>query len=147
MLIANDMALITFLPLGYFALHTTGKEKYMAYLFILQNISAILGGMLTPFGNPQNLYLYSKFEIPDLEFIEIMFPPFIIAISLITVLCLVFVKAEPLEIHEKAAELPLPRVIFHLNALRRHCLSPTAQACEALTPVDTDPYRASALSV
>jgi hypothetical protein len=43
--------------------------------------------------------------------------------------------------------LPLPRVIFHLNALRRHCLSPTAQACEALTPVDTDPYRASALSV
>jgi hypothetical protein len=41
--------------------------------------------------------------------------------------------------------LPLPRVIFHLNALRRHCLSPTAQACEALTPVDTDPYRASTI--
>ena len=59
MLIANDMALITFLPLGFFALTATNQEKHMAYLFILQNISANLGGMLTPFGNPQNLYLYS----------------------------------------------------------------------------------------
>ena len=36
MLIANDMALLTFLPLGYFVLHTTGKEKYMAFTFIMQ---------------------------------------------------------------------------------------------------------------
>ena len=114
MLIANDMALLTFLPLGYFVLHTTGKEKYMAFTYIMQNIAANLGGMLTPFGNPQNLYLYTKFAIADGEFISIMFPPFIIAITLITVLCLVFVKAEPLEIHEKAAELPIPRVIIYL---------------------------------
>ena len=57
MLIANDMALLTFLPLGYFVLTTTKKEKYMAFTFIMQNIAANLGGMLTPFGNPQNLYL------------------------------------------------------------------------------------------
>ena len=67
MLIANDMALLTFLPLGYTVLKTTGKEKYMAYVFILQNIAANLGGMLTPFGNPQNLYLYSTFSIPDIN--------------------------------------------------------------------------------
>ena len=114
MLIANDMALLTFLPLGYFVLHTTGKEKYMAFTYIMQNIAANLGGMLTPFGNPQNLYLYTKFSIPDGEFVSIMFPPFIIAITLITVLCLVFVKSEPLEIHEKAAALPVPRVIVYL---------------------------------
>ena len=114
MLIANDMALLTFLPLGYFVLHTTGKEKYMAFTYIMQNIAANLGGMLTPFGNPQNLYLYTKFAIPDAEFVSIMFPPFIIAISLITLLCLVFVKSEPLEIREKAAELPIPRVIVYL---------------------------------
>lgn len=46
MIIANDMALITFLPLGYFALSVTDNEKYSAYLFILQNISANLGGCL-----------------------------------------------------------------------------------------------------
>ena len=114
MLIANDMALLTFLPLGYFVLRTTGKEKYMAFTYIMQNIAANLGGMLTPFGNPQNLYLYTKFAIPDAEFIRIMFPPFIVAISLITVLCLVFVKSEPLEIEEKAAELPKARVAIYL---------------------------------
>ena len=114
MLIANDMALLTFLPLGYFVLHTTGKEKYMAFTYIMQNIAANLGGMLTPFGNPQNLYLYTKFGIPDAEFVSIMFPPFIVAISLITVLCLVFVKSEPLEIEEKAAELPMARVAIYL---------------------------------
>ena len=114
MLIANDMALLTFLPLGYFVLHTTGKEKYMAFTYIMQNIAANLGGMLTPFGNPQNLYLYTKFGIPDAEFVSIMFPPFIVAISLITVLCLVFVKSEPLEIEEKAADLPIVRVAIYL---------------------------------
>ncbi len=114
MLIANDMALLTFLPLGYFVLHTTGKEKYMAFTYIMQNIAANLGGMLTPFGNPQNLYLYTKFGIPDGEFLSIMFPPFIVSIALITALCLVFVKSEPLEIEEKAAELPPARVIIYL---------------------------------
>ena len=114
MLIANDMALLTFLPLGYFVLHTTGKEKYMAFTYIMQNIAANLGGMLTPFGNPQNLYLYTKFNIPDGEFVKIMFLPFIVAIALITLLCIIFVKAEPLEIRERAAALPLPRVIIYL---------------------------------
>lgn len=95
MLIANDMALLTFLPLGYFVLKSTKKTKYMAFTFIMQNIAANLGGMLTPFGNPQNLYLYTKFSIPNLEFMQIMFPPFIISIILITVCCL-FIKKEPL---------------------------------------------------
>ena len=88
MVIANDMALITFLPLGYFALSVTGLEKYMAYLFVLQNISANLGGMLTPFGNPQNLYLYSYFNIPTGEFCQIMLPAFLLAVLLLVVACI-----------------------------------------------------------
>ncbi len=96
MLIANDMALLTFLPLGFFVLDTTGQKKYMAFTFIMQNIAANLGGMLTPFGNPQNLYLYSKFEIPTLEFMSIMFAPFIVSIILITLCCIIFVKPEKL---------------------------------------------------
>lgn len=88
MIIANDMALITFLPLGYFALSVTKQEKYMAYLFVLQNISANLGGMLTPFGNPQNLYLYSYFDIPTGEFCRIMLPPFLLAVGLLVAACL-----------------------------------------------------------
>ena len=100
MLIANDMALITFLPLGYLVLSCTGKERHMAYVFILQNIAANLGGMLTPFGNPQNLYLYTKFGIPNLEFMGIMLPPFLLSITLITICCL-FVKSEEVRVTDE----------------------------------------------
>jgi len=103
MLIANDMALITFLPLGYYVLSSTGKTRYMSFTFIMQNIAANLGGMLTPFGNPQNLYLYTYFNIDTLEFVKIMFPPFVLAITLITVCCL-FIKPEKLELDSEAGE-------------------------------------------
>ncbi len=114
MLIANDMALLTFLPLGYIVLTTTHKEKYMAFTFIMQNIAANLGGMLTPFGNPQNLYLYTKFNIPTGEFMEIMVVPFVISIFLITLCCIVFVKLEPLEIEDKKIELNPKKTILYL---------------------------------
>ena len=114
MLIANDMALLTFLPLGFFVLHTTGKQKYMAFTFIMQNIAANLGGMLTPFGNPQNLYLYSKFEIGDIEFMKIMLPPFLVSVLLITVACIVVVKPEPLVLEYDAYNTPWWRVSVYL---------------------------------
>ncbi|HJI61921.1 MAG TPA: SLC13 family permease [Ruminococcus bromii] len=112
MLIANDMALLTFLPLGYYVLVTAEKQKYMAFTFIMQNIAANLGGMLTPFGNPQNLYLYSFFNISNGEFIQIMFPPFIISIALITICCL-FVKKEPLLIKEQPTTLNPKRTVVY----------------------------------
>ncbi|MBQ7172326.1 MAG: citrate transporter [Clostridia bacterium] len=114
MLIANDMALLTFLPLGYFALETTGKQKYMAFTFIMQNIAANLGGMLTPFGNPQNLYLYTRFRIPDAEFLSVMAPHFLFAVALITVCCLLFVRAEPLSLPEGTTALDRRRTAVYL---------------------------------
>ncbi len=114
MLIANDMALLTFLPLGYLVLSETGKKKYMAFTFIMQNIAANLGGMLTPFGNPQNLYLYTKFNIPNLEFMKIMAPPFILSVMLITLCCLVFVKAEPLCISDAPVPMNRKRAVLYL---------------------------------
>jgi len=114
MLIANDMALLTFLPLGFFVLSSTKKEKYMAFTFIMQNIAANLGGMLTPFGNPQNLYLYTKFQIPTGEFMTIMALPFAISVALITLCCIVFVKPEPLQINEEAVPLPVGRTVLYL---------------------------------
>lgn len=114
MIIANDMALITFLPLGYFAISVAKCEKYIPYLFILQNISANLGGMLTPFGNPQNLYLYSYFKIPTGEFCKIMLPHFLLAIGLLF-LCCMFVKPKKLEITEDFPEkLNMKRTILYM---------------------------------
>ena len=113
MLIANDMALLTFLPLGYLVLSTTGKKKYMAFTFIMQNIAANLGGMLTPFGNPQNLYLYTKFNIPTGEFMLTMLPPFLVSVALITLCCFIFVKKEPLTIEEEKIVLPKGKTIVY----------------------------------
>ena len=114
MLIANDMALLTFLPLGFLVLTTTGKEKYMAFTFIMQNIAANLGGMLTPFGNPQNLYLYTKFNIPTGEFMSIMALPFVVSIALITLCCVIFVRPEPLEIKDEKIELNPAKTVIYL---------------------------------
>lgn len=94
MVMANDMALVTFLPLGYFVLDSCNQKKYMAFTFIMQNIAANLGGMLTPFGNPQNLYLYSYFSIEAGEFFKIMALPFAAAFVLILGVCF-FVKPLP----------------------------------------------------
>ena len=103
MFLANDMALLTFLPLGYISLASTGKEKFMAPIFILQNIAANLGGMLTPFGNPQNLYIYTKFNIPTMEFMGIMLLPFVLSIILFTAGCF-FIPKESLSIENDDEE-------------------------------------------
>ena len=114
MLIANDMALLTFLPLGTYVMTSTGKGKYMAFTFIMQNIAANLGGMLTPFGNPQNLYLYTKYQIPTGEFMGIMAAPFALAIALITLCCIIFVKPETFELKDEKISLPVGRSVVYL---------------------------------
>ena len=105
MIMANDMALVTFLPLGYFVLESCGGKRYMAFTFIMQNIAANLGGMLTPFGNPQNLYLYSFFNIGAAEFFRIMAVPFAAAFLLIFGTCM-FVKPEKVEVQTKKRPAP-----------------------------------------
>lgn len=114
MLISNDMALLTFLPLGFFVLSYTGMQKYMAFLFIMQNIAANLGGMLTPFGNPQNLYLYSFFNIPTGEFMGIMAIPFAAAIALITICCLFLPRTKLDMPTESEQKLPVARTVIYL---------------------------------
>lgn len=113
MIMANDMALVTFLPLGYFVLESCGNKKLTAFVFIMQDIAANLGGMLTPFGNPQNLYLYSYYSIPTGEFFSIMALPFAAAFVMIFVICM-FVKPEPASVQFKAhARPPMWRVCVY----------------------------------
>ena len=97
MLLTNDTALLTFLPLSWFVLESTGQTKWTALTFILQNCAANLGGMLTPFGNPQNLYLFNYYNIPNGEFLAIMLPPFLLSTVLI-LLCCLFLPRESLTV-------------------------------------------------
>ena len=101
MLLTNDTALLTFLPLSWFVLERTGQTKWTALTFILQNCAANLGGMLTPFGNPQNLYLFNHYKIPNGEFLSIMQPPFLLSTALI-LLCCLFLPREGLTVPRQA---------------------------------------------
>ena len=114
MIIANDMALITFLPLGYYVLFCTKNEKYMASLFVLQNISANLGGMLTPFGNPQNLFLYSYFNIPTTEFMGIMLLPFLLSVTMLTGCCFFLPKTPISYENHRKKNLPKRKTVYYL---------------------------------
>ena len=105
MVMANDMALVTFLPLGYLVLSSCGQNKYTAFVFVMQNVAANLGGMLTPFGNPQNLYLYSYYGIGTGEFFAIMALPFAVAFLLIAGTCLI-IKPMPVKLQTEAPEAP-----------------------------------------
>ena len=97
---ANDMALLTFLPLSYAVLKYTDNLKYCAFTFVMQNIASNLGGMITPIGNPQNLYIYSYYNLSILEFFRIMFLPTLFALILIIAVCM-FVKKTPISFDEK----------------------------------------------
>jgi Na+/H+ antiporter NhaD/arsenite permease-like protein len=70
--------------------------------------------MLTPFGNPQNLYLYSKFNIPTGEFMQIMLVPFLASIALITVCCLFLPKNRLTITEECPHRLPVKRTVIYL---------------------------------
>jgi Na+/H+ antiporter NhaD/arsenite permease-like protein len=116
MFIANDMALLTFLPFTLSVFRQCGNKKLAAFTIIMQNIAANLGGMLTPFGNPQNLYLYSYFEIPTGEFMKIMALPFIISAALIILICMI-IKNKPLNAEIQEFERPPKSRIIVYTAL------------------------------
>lgn len=105
MVMANDMALITFLPLGYIVLESCERKDKMPIVFVMQNVAANLGGMLTPFGNPQNIYLYSFYGIDTLEFLKIMSVPCAVALLLIIGVC-IFVKKDKIQLFAEPEKRP-----------------------------------------
>lgn len=63
MFITNDVALITFVPLTIVVLKILNKEERVIHIVVLQTLAANLGSMSTPIGNPQNLFLYTYFNM------------------------------------------------------------------------------------
>lgn len=95
MFITNDVALITFIPLGIIMLKTADMDYSVCLTITLMTIAANLGSMLTPVGNPQNLYLYSISGISPGDFIKVMFPyTAVSAILLAAAVIIVYGKKE-----------------------------------------------------
>ena len=74
MLLTNDVALITFVPFALLTLKMTHMENMIIPVVVAQTVAANLGSMLTPMGNPQNLYLYGLSGMNIGEFIILMLP-------------------------------------------------------------------------
>lgn len=85
MLVTNDVALITLVPLTIIIMHSV-SVKHMEYTVILQTVAANLGSMMTPFGNPQNLYLYSFYEMHLTEFLKIVAAPGLLGLAAVVLL-------------------------------------------------------------
>lgn len=98
MLITNDVALITFVPFTIIVLGQTKQQRLMALIIVLETIAANLGSMLTPVGNPQNLYLYSHYQLSLTEFFQITFPLVLASFLLLSLITLT-VKATSLTLN------------------------------------------------
>ena len=98
MFLTNDMALLTFLPLSALVLSSCGCQDKILFTFVMQTLAANLGGMILPFGNPQNLFLFSHCQLGLAEFMLALLPAFIAAGLMITACCLAGVRPRPLEL-------------------------------------------------
>ena len=74
MLVTNDVALLTFVPLTLLLFQEIGDEKSRIWVIVLETAAANLGSMMTPVGNPQNLYLYAAYQLHTADFFRTMLP-------------------------------------------------------------------------
>ena len=97
MVITNDVALITFVPFTILIFSMIKRPEYLIYIIVMQTAAANLGSMMTPIGNPQNLYLYSHYGISAAGFVACLLP--FAAISLVAVvICACAVKQEKISV-------------------------------------------------
>lgn len=110
MWITNDVALITFVPFSILILNLTGQNKYLSYVIVMQSVAANLGSMLTPVGNPQNLYLYSFYHVDSIEFLKITLPFVIVSFIIISIISM-FIKSESITMDKENETKPFDEKI------------------------------------
>lgn len=99
MLITNDVALITFVPFTIMLLCRCERKDMLIPVIVLQTVAANLGSMMTPIGNPQNLYLFGLSGLSFGDFVALVLP--------YTLISLILICASILFIQGKKAILPV----------------------------------------
>lgn len=126
MLLTNDVTLVTIVPFTLLLFENIeGEKKARAkiVLLVLETAAANLGSMLTPMGNPQNLYLYSTFGLSISEFFGIIFPYSALSLVMLIASALLFLPKMTVRSPESAAKLNskikpiLFAVLFAVNML------------------------------
>ncbi len=101
MVITNDVALITFVPFTFTVLDMVGereKSKLLIPIVVMQTVAANLGSMLTPIGNPQNLYLHGISGLSVSEFMALMLPYTAVSFFLLSAWVFMRTGKEPIKI-------------------------------------------------
>ena len=127
MILSNDMTLVTVLPLALVLLKSVNRESEIPFAFIVITLTANLGGMLLPFGNPHNLYLYTVFGVSFVDFVAAMAPPLVLSVALILVRCCFVKKAEFHYQKPESIRMSKPRVAIYV-ALFALCIAMTVGA-------------------
>ena len=123
MLITNDVALITFVPFTFTVLRLSGEDavrKLAVPVVVLQTIAANLGSMLTPIGNPQNLYLYGKIQMSPIAFIKLMLPYSTVSLFLLLICTVVAAKHSGIAVRDVAGALQAEDAGQETAGWRRH---------------------------
>lgn len=98
MLVTNDVSLIAFVPLALLVLKMSGMRQASCFTVVLMTIAANLGSMLTPVGNPQNLYLFSISDIGLVDFVLLMLPYAAAAAAVLAIAVLIHDRRRPSEL-------------------------------------------------
>ena len=93
MLITNDVALLTFVPFALLLPGMAERRRELLFIVVLQTVAANLGSMLTPVGNPQNLYLYSRYALSVWDFLAVTLPFWCVSLALLLLLCLLLPRS------------------------------------------------------
>ena len=105
MFVTNDVSLIIFVPLTIAIFRGGNKEKYILPVITFENIAAIRGSLLTPFGSPQNLFLFGQSGVDAGRFVLHMLPLSVMSAALLIVfIFFLYRKNTKEELEEKAPD-------------------------------------------
>lgn len=138
MFLTNDVALVTLVPFAIMVLEPFAENRKLMFTLIIMTVAANLGSMLTPIGNPQNLYLFAKYKLGLGEFLYLMLPYSLLALGLVVALTFILVRgtkalpnvSKKYDEHVSVIKLVIYLGLFILNIL---------------TVVDVVPYLVSLL--
>lgn len=117
MFLTNDVSLVTLVPFAIMVLEPFGDNRKLMFTLIIMTVAANLGSMLTPIGNPQNLYLYEHYKISLGDFFLLMLPYSLFSLLLVVVMTFILVSGkEKLKDNDRLViqKLPIVKLVVYI---------------------------------
>ena len=124
MLLTNDVTLVTLVPFAIALMKSFDDRRTLTFTLILMTVATNLGSMQTPIGNPQNIYLYTYYNMEIGHFLALVLPYSLCSLVLVTIAVFILCKDMKVQ-HEKEKEqkkisvlkLAICAVLFVLSLL------------------------------